>query len=46
MVKIKDTQFCMENLKMKRKQDKIFYDILSRDLNPRFSKIPANDLNY
>jgi hypothetical protein len=27
MVKIKDTQFCMENLNLKRKKDKKFFDL-------------------
>jgi hypothetical protein len=39
MVKKKDMQFFMENLKMKRKKDKIFSTFRSRDLNPRFSVI-------
>ena len=46
MVNIKDTQFCMENLKMKRKKDKILLTFRCRDLNPRFSKIPSHDLIY
>ena len=37
MVKNKDMQFCMENLKMKRKRTHIFLTFQSRDLNPRFS---------
>ena len=39
MVKNKDMQFFMENLKMKRKKDKIFLTFRSGDLNPRFSVI-------
>jgi hypothetical protein len=39
MVKDKDMQFFMENLKMKRKKDKIFLTFQSRDLNPRLSVI-------
>ena len=39
MVKNKDMQFFMENLKMKRKKDKKFLTFRSRDLNPRFSVI-------
>ena len=46
MVDIKDIDLCMENLKMKGKKDKIFLTFHSEDLNPRFSKIPANDLSY
>ena len=45
MVKIKDTLFCMENLKMKRKKE-IFLDFLEWGFEPGFSKIPAHDLNY
>ena len=39
MVKIKDTQFCVKNLKMKRKKDKKILTVRSRDLNSRFSVI-------
>ena len=39
MVKNKDMKFFMENLKMKRKKDKIFLTFWSGDLNPRFSVI-------
>ena len=39
MVKNKDMQFFMENLKMKRKKDKKILTFRSRDLNPRFSVI-------
>ena len=39
MVKIKDTQFCVKNLKMKRKKDKNFLTLRSGDSNPRFSVI-------
>jgi hypothetical protein len=42
MVKIKDTQFCEKNLKMKRKKDKNVLTFWSGDLNPRFSVIPAH----
>ena len=35
----KDMQFFMEDLKIKRKKDKIFLTFWSRDLNPRFSVI-------
>jgi hypothetical protein len=44
MVKIKDTQFCMENLRMKIKKGKIFLTFWSRDSNPGFSKITTHDL--
>ena len=36
MVKNKDMQFFMENLKVKRKKDKNFLTFWSGDLNPRF----------
>jgi hypothetical protein len=39
MVKNKDMQFFMENLKMKRKKDNIFLTFRSGDLNPGFSVI-------
>ena len=39
MVKIKDTQFCVKNLKMKRKKDKNILTVRSGDLNPGFSVI-------
>ena len=40
MVKIKDAQFCVKNLKMKRKKkNKIFLTFWSGDLNPIFSVI-------
>ena len=39
MVKIKKIQFCVKNLKMKRKKNNIFLTFRSRDLNPRFSVI-------
>ena len=35
MVKIKDTLFCVKNLKMKRKKN--ILTLRSEDLNPRFS---------
>ena len=44
--KNKAVQFCMENLKMKRKRTKIFLTFRSGDLNPRFfSNFPHLDLN-
>ena len=39
MVKIKDTQSCVKNLKMKRKKDKKCLTLWSGDLNPRYSVI-------
>ena len=39
MIKDKDIQFFIENLKMKRKKDKKFLTFWSGDLNPRFSVI-------
>ena len=39
MVKFKDTQFYVKNLKIKRKKNKNFLTFQSRDLNPRFSVI-------
>ena len=39
MVKNKDMQFFMENLKMKRKKSKEILTFRSGDLNPRFSVI-------
>ena len=47
MVKNKDVQFFMENLKMKRKNDKIFFDLLERGFDPQiFSNFSAHDLNF
>ena len=37
MVRDKDMQFCIENLKMKRKMTKTILTFWSGDLNPRFS---------
>jgi hypothetical protein len=39
MVKNKDMQFFMENLKIKRKKGKRILTFRSGDLNPRFSVI-------
>ena len=40
MIKDKDMQFCMKNLKMKRKKDKKI-DLPNRDLKPGFlNKFP------
>ena len=35
MVKNKDMQFCMENLKMKRKKDKNFFDLPEQGFEPQ-----------
>ena len=46
MVKNKDMQFFMENLKMKRKKTKKF-DLPKRGFEPQiFSNFPAHDLNF
>jgi hypothetical protein len=46
VVKIKDTHFCVKNLKMKRKNDK-FFDLPERGFEPQiFSNSPAHDLNF
>ena len=37
MVKIKDTKFCVKNLKMKRKKGQNIFEL--SDSNPRFSAI-------
>ena len=45
MVKNKDMQFCMENLKMKRKSTKKF-DLPEQGFEPQiFSNFPALNLN-
>ena len=47
MVKHKDVQFFMENLKMNRKRTKTFLTYQSGDSNPQiFSNFPAHDLNF
>ena len=47
MVKNKDMQFFMENLKMKRKKDKKNFDLPERGFEPQiFSNFPAHDLNF
>ena len=39
-------QFFMENLKMKRKKNKKFFDLPERGMEPQiFSNFPAHDLN-
>ena len=35
MVKIKDTQFCVKNLKKKRKKDKNFFDLPKQGFEPQ-----------
>ena len=46
MVKNKDIQFFMENLKMKRKKDKIF-DLPEQGFETQiFSNFPVHDLNW
>ena len=47
MVKIKDTQFCVKILKMKRKKGQNFFDLPERGFKPQiFSHFPAHDLNF
>ena len=47
MVKNKDMQFFMENLKMKKKKGQIFFDLPERGFEPQiFSNFPAHDLNF
>ena len=46
MVKIKDTQFCVKNLKIKRKRTNIF-DLPKQGFEPQiFSNFTAHDLNF
>ena len=46
MIKDKDMQFCMKNLKVKRKKDKKF-DLPQLGFEPRiFEQIPAKNLNF
>ena len=46
MVKNKDIQFFMENLKMKRKKRTKKFDLPERGFEPQiFSNFPAHDLN-
>ena len=46
MAKIKDTQFSVKNLKMKREKDNFFY-LLECGFEPQiFSNFPANNLNF
>jgi hypothetical protein len=47
MVKNKDMQFFMENLKMERKKDKHFFDLPEQGFEPQIcSSFPAHDLNF
>ena len=47
MVKNKDMQFFIDNLKMKRKTDKNFLTFPERGFEPQiFSNFPAHDLNF
>ena len=47
MVKNKDMQFFMENLKMKRKKDKKFFDLPEWGFEPQISSnIPVHELNF
>ena len=47
MVKIKDTQFCVKNLKMKRKKNQKKFDLPERGFESQiFSNFPAHDLNF
>ena len=47
MVKNKDMQFFMENLKMKSKKGQEIFDIQERGFEPQiFSNFPAHDLNF
>ena len=48
MVKNKDMQYFMENLKMNRKRDKKrFFDLPERGFKPQiFSNFPTLDLNF
>ena len=47
MVKIKDTQFCVKNLKMKRKKGQKCFDLPEWGFKPQtFSNFPAHNLNF
>ena len=47
MIKIKDTQFCVNNLKMKRKKGQFFFDLPERGFKLQiFNNFPAHDLNF
>ena len=46
-VKIKDIHFCMNNLKMKRKNKQKIFDLPEQGFEPQiFSNVPAKDLNF
>ena len=46
MVEIKDMQFFMENLKMKREKGQTVFDLPKRGFEPKsLSNFPSNDLN-
>ena len=47
MVKIKDTQLFVRNLKAKRKKRTKFFDLLECGFKPQiFSNFPTHDLNF
>ena len=47
MVKNKDMQFFMENLKMKRKKGQKIFDLPEGGFEPQiFSNFPAHNLNF
>jgi hypothetical protein len=47
MVKIKDAQFCVKNLKMKRKKGQKCFDLPEQGFEPQiFINFPAQDLNF
>ena len=47
MVKIKDTQLCVKNLKMKRKKRTKFFDLPEWGFEPQISSnIPVHELNF
>ena len=47
MVKNKDMQFFMENLRMKRKKDKKKFNLSEQEFEPQiFSNFSAHDLNF
>ena len=48
MVKIKDTQFCVKNLKMKKKKKgQQFFDLPERGFEPQSANnFPAHDFNF
>jgi hypothetical protein len=47
MIKDKDMQFFMENLKMKRKKGQKFFHLPEQGFEPQiFSNFPNHDLNF